>query len=745
MTAAAMRLGQLAEADIVSAAVNRLKKNREPAVLIGALEGLKLSALDRDAEAFKRIADKHGIAARFYFLISIVMLLGDEKYTGSKLEVLAKVRDEFFAQRGKDFRKELLAAIDDELFGEIVAHIKSFQSTFVFLRSMAGLELGTKLSRLTALSATLDGVASSELASALMIAEDISLDLVRVLVSDLGGPESLMGKHWRETPWALQPTITQGDDGEVEVHADILAVEGELTRKPDSIVFDYAARMLAFFPDAQRITSRPVQVTGLPITINGFSQGVKSFPRRNSSSQATITWNRLLLYAVALRYESGSTTDVMQRRKESLEIAATRLVLHADRRCRGQRLTSRQEAELQALDLLQDFFPRLPMDKPEIALGLNKNPEFSDPSSDLIADIASACRRIYDGSVDGCLLASDMEGIAKGAKTSQEDKRWSYIGGAPDDALIQIEETASGLREVFHAVSKQGGVPSSLVMMPSHQMWGKGTGLNRARERAKTQHQRKLAELKQRLDAALSAEGTKVRTTCDPSIEDKKRGWPDCDVCVLVECQTYLEFLQWLDGHAARLQSESQHLNSLMVAPVMKGRVSVSCALHVMSSVGVLPAPEFEARWSNRIKGVFFDQGAAIRAFDEAFGNMLSFYAARELLSGKVLHDVEQAHIERAGELTTQASDRFQSIISDRPTELGALSAKFLSDLNGAFATDDKPADARPAVELARQLFSGLGDNQQNATPTDIQSAILGVRMALIEFHMMATGPIGVG
>jgi hypothetical protein len=124
---------------------------------------------------------------------------------------------------------------------------------------------------------------------------------------------------------------------------------------------------------------------------------------------------------------------------------------------------------------------------------------------------------------------------------------------------------------------------------------------------------------------------------------------------------------------------------------------------------------------------------------------MLSFYAARELLSGKVLHDVEQAHIERAGELTTQAFDRFQSIISDRPTELGALSAKFLSDLNGAFATDDKPADAKPAVELARQLFSGLGDNQQNATPTDIQSAILGVRMALIEFDMMATGPIGVG
>jgi hypothetical protein len=164
-----------------------------------------------------------------------------------------------------------------------------------------------------------------------------------------------------------------------------------------------------------------------------------------------------------------------------------------------------------------------------------------------------------------------------------------------------------------------------------------------------------------------------------------------------------------------------------------------------MSSVGVLPAPEFEARWSNRIKEVSFDKGVAIRAFEEAFGNMLSFYAARELLSGKVLHDVERTHIERAGELATQGFDRFQSIVSDRPSEMSAVSVKFLSDLNRAFTAENNPADAKPAVELARQLLSGIGDDQQSATPTDIQSAILGVRMTLIEFDMTSSGPTGAG
>lgn len=354
----------------------------------GALEGLKLSALDREADTFKRIADKHGITARFYFLIAIVMLMGDEKYEGSTLEVLAKVRDEFRANRGKDFRHDLLSAIDDVLFQDILTRIDSFGLTFALLRSLAGLELGSKLAILRVLSATLESVDLSEAAAALMIAEDLSIDQVRLMVADLGGGDALIDKLWRSTPWAIRPLLSKADDGALELEADLLAVEGELTQKPDPVVFEYASRMLALFPDVQRITSRPVQVSGLPITINGFSNGVKSFPRRNSSSQATIAWNRLLLYAVALRYEVGSTTDVMQRRKESVVIAAGQLALHADRRCRGRQLTSRKEAELKALDLLEDFFPRLPVDKPEVALGLNKNPELSDPTSELIRAIS---------------------------------------------------------------------------------------------------------------------------------------------------------------------------------------------------------------------------------------------------------------------------------------------------------------------------------------------------------------------
>jgi hypothetical protein len=425
---------------------------------------------------------------------------------------------------------------------------------------------------------------------------------------------------------------------------------------------------------------------------------------------------------------------VMHRLKESVVIAAGQLALHADRRCRGRQLTSRKEAELKALDLLQDFFPRLPVDKPEVALGLNTNPELSDPTSELIRDIASACRRMYDPAVDGYLVASDMESLAKGVRKSRDDSRWSYIGGAPDDALTQIEETADKLCAVFNAISRQGGVPASLIIMPSHQTWAKGAGLARAFERTNTQRTRKFSEIRHRLDRVISTGNVKVRTAVDTSLK-RSHAWPDCDAVMLLECKTYLEFLEWIASHVATLQAESQRLSSLMIAPLIRGRAIVPGALQVMSSVGLLPATEFESRWCGRLDVSCF-KGAALQAFEDAFGNMLSFYATRELLTGKELHDVELSYIQRAGQTSQSAFDRFQSIVSEEPSESSALSVGLLAELNGKFAAEDKPADARLAVDLARQLLSGFADGQQPTSLTDIQNAVLAVRIALLELDM---------
>jgi hypothetical protein len=75
-------------------------------------------------------------------------------------------------------------------------------------------------------------------------------------------------------------------------------------------------------------------------------------------------------------------------------------------------------------------------------------------------------------------------------------------------------------------------------------------------------------------------------------------------------------------------------------------------------------------------------------------------------------------------------------MIPDDPSSPSAPSVGLLAELNSAFAAEDKVPDARPAVALARQLLAGFADGQQPANLTDIQAAILGVRMALLELDM---------
>src|SRR5205085_2574148 len=102
--------------------------------------------------------------------------------------------------------------------------------------------------------------------------------------------------------WAIKPRLEKAADGANELYADLVAVDGRLIREPDAIVYEHAARALSFAPDAERITSRPVQFSGEPIVIKDFTPGLKSFVRGNSASQASITWNRMLIHTVSLRY-----------------------------------------------------------------------------------------------------------------------------------------------------------------------------------------------------------------------------------------------------------------------------------------------------------------------------------------------------------------------------------------------------------------------------------------------------------
>ena len=738
MIAGAVRLSQLDEQAVVARVKQRLRKTPEPELLIGALEGLKLCALDRDAEIFRSIASKHNIESRFFFLIMIVMSLGDEKYTGSKLETLAKVRDEFLASRTRDFRNDLLGELDEQLYLEIIDGIKSYEIAFGLLRSLSGLNLGGRVSELHSISSALSTASLEDTAAALIIAEELSPSLAQALVSALGGTSQLLERLWKETPWALKPYVTVDENGSNELLADLLAVDGELAKSPDSIVYEHAAQALAFAPHAKRVTSRPIQITGETLVIDGFSLGLKSFPRGNTSSRATIAWNRLLIHSVAQRNAASSTTEMMQRRKESLEIAARLFAAHADRRCRRRKLTDRHTYELKALDFLEDFFPGLPLEKPEIALNALDKVNLADSAGDLIRDIASACQRFYDSSIDGLLLADDMERIQKAVKSSRQEPRWSYVGGIPSDVLDHIESTARNMSRVFLALSKQSGLQPSLILMPSHQTWAKGMGVSKACQRSETQRERKVKELKAALAKQLSTVTITARPMSSRPVSNKISHWPDDDICILVECASNIEFWEWLEQHQKTLFQTKATLTSLAVVPLIRGYVIANWALQIIPGIGVLPSTDFVQHWSGKADWPLF-VSPTVQAYDEALGHMLTFYATQEILADKPLLEAERTYLEGCRQKIEQAMNALREALSPWPAEQSEPLLRLFSDLNHIFANAGS-AGERPAVELARVVFAGLGASK-DVQPSEVLISIASIRTAFTEMDLSRLSP----
>jgi hypothetical protein len=722
LIAAAVRAKELDEATAVNAIVSRLHQTPDPALFIASLERLKICALDREAEVFKSIADRHNLSSRQYFLVTVIMAL-DSTYTSGPLQVLGKIRDEFAARTIQDSRRTLLDAVAAATHASLIAEIHSAAESLALMRALIGMKLPDNGANLVALVATFGSASLGDIASFLAIAYELSPDLAKIAAKEFGGTRSLLDRLWCETPWALRPIITTNDAGACELFADLVAVEGKLVNEPDSIVFDYATLALALAPDAQHITSRPIPITGEPVVINGFSAGLKSFGRSSVKSAATIAWNRLLLHAVALRYAASSTTEVMQRRKESLEIALQLLLEHADRRCRSRKLTKHQMSKLKALELLQDFFPPLPLEKPETALSATQQADLTDPGGELVTDVTMTCRRLYDAEVNAASLARDFERIGKSVASCRKDSRWNYVGGLPIEILNGIEQTATALKYIFDTISAWGDSARGLVLMPSHQAWAKGQGLNNAYKRAEALTERKLKDVKTHLVDMLS-KGAKISTVARRA-ERESYVWPPYDICVLVECTSVTEYYGWLIRNIDILKSETTKFVSLRTVPVIADKIFAQCATRIYNFGHILDI-EFTIIWGSHLQQPIF-RSLVADAFDEAISNTLFVYAPAQLIGDRDPLLAERNFFEAAREKAESAFKTLCKLCSLKPSEAGAEAIRFVTTLNEA-CLDRTEVSANPAVVITKELLFN-----RDESPSQIQLDLFGIRLFLIQ------------
>lgn len=702
MLAGAMRAQQLEMPAALTAIADRIDKQPDPAVLTGALEGLKIASLDSDAELFVELARRYHIGSGNYFLIAIALstAIGDaEEDTSPVFGALAAIKAEFKSRASTDLRVRLMDTLSDGSFGRILHQAQSALQIQQLLRSLVGLSLGSRLNALMSLGKRLAGAEICGLASTLAMAYELSPSLAQCWVEALGGEQELLDRLWSETPWALRPELSgslEGVSSDVElvqrreVRADLLAVTGDLLRRTDSIVFDHAARALALAPSAEIVTARPLPLTGEPITVQGFSMGVKKIGRDNSPSRATITWNRMLVHAAAAKVATDSLTEAMQRRMQTLEIAIQIFRVHADVRCRGRKLKAKDRNQLNALAIVEQIAPILPLERPETALGQDTSSLLTDPAGHLIDEVRRVCERIGDQQASGALIALDMESISKSIKSCKDDFRWVYVGGPPLAVLDELAILSEDLRRVFL---------SGISLGSSQEAWARGSGVKRALERAQSVALRQATAFKTRLSKQFSVPGVNISVLAEHISPPRNIHWPEVDVCVLAAIEDFETYGSWLTEKLAELQTEATKLNSLVIAPLIQNRVITQFAMRLLPGMSPLLDPDFAELWSGHCPHELY-ASSTCKSFDQALEAVLSLHAINELLAGKSLLVSESSFVSEWEAKAVGALRELGEAIKGTDGATVADATKFLVSMH-TWSTEQS------AAEQIRRLMPG--------------------------------------
>lgn len=418
--------------------------------------------------------------------------------------------------------------------------------------------------------------------------------------------------------------------------------------------------------------------------------GAKRIGRENSPSKATVTWNRMLVHAAASKVATEPVTNVMQRRKETLEIAIRLLRAHADARCRGRKLKERDRNELKALAIIEHIAPAVPLERPETALGLDRNSLLTDPTGQLIEEIRRACERLGESQVRGALLALEMESISKAARSCRDDPRWSYVGGAPLAALDELVLLSEDLRQVFL---------SGVSLGASHDAWSRGSGVKRALERARASAHHQVVALKTRLSKLLSVPGVSVSVLAERVSTPRSTHWPEIDVCVLAASEDLGTYITWLVAKLADLQAEVTAVNSLVVAPLIKERVIAQCVTQILAGLPPMPDPDFPERWSGHCRHKLHISDTC-SSFDKALEAILSLHATKELLAGKILLPVESLFVR-------ECETRAAGALNELSAALKGPDGEVIADANAFLVSVYEKSIEQSATDAVRRMMPG--------------------------------------
>ena len=686
--ARAVRDGAMNDVALIQAAAVRLREEPDSSLLTAVLEALRLVAFDVDAETFKRVADEINLSHREYALAMLFLNVDlAEGLAGSSavFDSLTKLTKQFQAERAPDRRPDFLRQVSSTTMAEAAEGLDTPEAVRAILTALHGLTISEmarpilEQAREVMLTADID-----EVAEFLAILHESDPDSVEQAIDRLGGSSALLERLWRETSWAIKPETLSRGDGTMELRADLLAVGDELNAIPDSIVFNYAARAAQLCPEAATVTSRPLQLSGEVIEINGFCPGVKELNRRSIHSKASIAWNRMLIHAVAQKYGATSRTEVLERHRYGVTQAAAQLARAADLLCRRRRFQRPHIHEAQALEVLEDLTSPPPIGRPEDMLDNPLGGEIGDPVGALIVAVAQAIQKTAKGELTGVQLVLEMESVKNAVEPAEALEDWKYAEGPPVDALKEIKCTAGALRRVGLAVGSKR-VTASSVLLPSHKLCSQGKGLERALQRVDARWAKRWFERKKEVEEKFGAAAFAA-----PAQGEEGLVWPDWEVCLLIDSDTLVGFIVWVKENLEALRTFSESCVVLAVAPRIDDVIAPQVAMRVTKYAN-LPDLEFESQWRSRLSEMKWHVSDLVKQLRIAQDAMVSLYAAQFHLDGR--------------EFLVPELEQLQSWKEEAENALGIIQDSAEADVNGPAAVAEEYI-----VNFLRSLADGAGE-----------------------------------
>ena len=710
------RVGVLNDNDAIRAFATRFTLEPSYRLLVEALEAFRLRSIARDAKVFHDVATDLNISHRHYMLCLLVM--NAELVKGLEgaeaLRHLVKFHEKFRSRRSPDARMALLDVLPAVALTSAITSCKSPNEVVRLATALHGCPFEQiSDAQIDALTREIEAGDLAQIAEFLAILCESDPSAARHASSQLGGSSALLDRLLEETDWALQPTLENGPDGELELTADMLAVGDEAVGNAETFVNAHAGLALQLCPEAQYVNARPLQLSGEALTISGFTPGLKRLGRAVVSSKANIAWNRMIIHAVAGEHGATSLTEVLERHRFGLGEALSQLEQVLDYVSRGKKLKPKQRQRALALAVMEDLLPTYPLSTPEEQLANPLGSEISDPVGTLIVSISEFLVALIDAEKTGHQLASYAADIIKSCPEVKEHHDWVYIGGPPSDVLEELQRLVSAFRPALVATGHRK-IAQANDIFSVQRNWKAGTGLSRLSRRMEYKWNAEKTRFTKRIEKKL-----KAKLYINPHSDPEGVLWPNWTLCMIKPCKTLVEFFIWLGDSIEVLQKLAESSSALSVAPSFGGTIPAQLAFRVFPSIPVLPDEDFQKNWNSTLSFYSLAESRNLRLYQQASNAIVSVYASQSILGEKTRTKVENEQIQDwADEVSVVVEKLTQQLEQDQDEGAGYVLQRIV-DLNDRLIDNEENGTAT-SVEYSQKLFSAALASDENEESEDL-------------------------